>query len=141
MKFILFISMLAFDSHATMPSKFIPSTATQFIFESLIRSTGDLKEAKAPRTIEAKDIVCTIGSGRPRTVKCKAKFNVENREVEKNIEGDNNKFFEYLKATSAISILERAIGATMYGTNRLSCTYELTGGMYYRCVSEVSVKF
>ena len=94
---LVFLALLT--AHAKVPNKSVPSTATQYIFETLVKSTGDLTLQKAPKTIEAKNIECTSGSGAPHQLKCSATFNIENIEVKKDISGDNNKFFQYLTAS------------------------------------------
>ena len=140
MPLLLIIALLSLTAYAK-PAKAIPSTATKYIFETLVRSTGDQTPPKAPRTIEAKNVDCRVGSGSPMKYQCKATFNIDGKDVEKSIDGDHNKFYEYLNAKSAIPVSEVRIGGVYYKANKISCTYSLDGGNYYSCTSDVTVKF
>ncbi len=138
---VILITIPFFSAYAKKSENSVPSSATQYIFDTLVKSSGDLKVPKPPRTTEVKNIKCIVGSGRPYQYNCSATFTIESKEVEKPIVGDNNKFFEYLDAKDGIALDEIKIGATEYRANKITCSYSLDSGNYYKCVSETSVKF
>ena len=142
MKTFIFAFSLALGlyAHAKSPAKdeFIPSNATEKIFEMLVKTDNSEAKLKAPMSVEVENIVCNVGSGSPRKFKCSAKFSGG---VQKDIVGDNDLFFKYLNGKNAIALDEMMLGGTVYKAKSLSCRYALDASAYYRCTSEVSIKF
>lgn len=130
-----------FTVHAMESSKSVPSSATQYIFESLVKSALESEKPKAPMKIEATNLECILGSGKPHQFNCKATFTINTQEVRKPIAGDQNKFFEYLDAKGGIAVSEVKLGGTEYKAKKITCSYSLDQNTYYTCVSDISTKF
>jgi len=118
----------------------ISIVATQKIFENLMMAQDPKVIFKAPMSVNAKNIECTIGSGDPNNFKCSAEFEIDGKIQKKKIP-NSNEFFKFLSAYKAIAIKEIMIGATHYAAKNLSCYYSLDNQPYYKCNSGVDVFF
>lgn len=118
----------------------LPANTTQNVFETLVKVQSPSVKFKAPMEITVEDIVCSLGSGRPYTPKCVAAFKDNDKVTNKTI-GNSEELFNSLMALNAISLDEVMIGATVYKTKKLSCAYNLDSYPYYKCTSDVLVRF
>lgn len=116
----------------------ITSQATQEVFETLAHSAQPGLKIKAPMKIEVENIECGIGA--KSKYHCKAEFLVEGKKVSKEIK-NSDQFFNYLKHFNAIALDEILIGGNRFVAEKITCTYDLETGTYYRCKSKVPVKF
>ncbi len=134
MKIIIFALSMLFGicTHAT------PATATKEIFEILVKTDNFQAKLSAPMTIDVKNIVCSIGSGSPKKFACSAQFSKGSL---KNIEGNNNIFFQHLSEKNAIALDDVKKGGSTYTAKSISCSYSLDQQPYYNCTSDVSIKF
>lgn len=132
LKFLIPVLFFSSTSNA------ITSRSTQDIFETLVHSAQPGLKIKAPMTIEAGNIECGIGA--KSMYHCKAEFLVKGEKVIKEIK-NSDQFFNYLKHFNAIALDEILIGGNRFVAEKITCTYDLATGTYYRCKSRVSVKF
>ena len=124
--------MMAANLNAQSITKKIDSAnAAEKIF-SILGDSVKIKNSESS-TFTITELVCKVGRG----VECNAKL-LKNIEIKiKNPE----LFFEILKESNAISLIEERLGGNIYKLEKLSCSFQSKMQPYYLCRSLVKVKF
>ncbi len=122
----------------SLPTFAITTKATQEVFEALVYAADPKAVIKAPMSVEANNVICTRGA--KKVVACWADFITDGTTTNKEIK-NSQKFFKYLDHHNGITLDEMMLGENRYKAEKIVCTYDAQTNPYYRCVSELSVKF